>query len=97
HTNTDLLKEYIKTLHATEVVFPRILPRQWGNEFRQTELQAIYFGLKFVLKGANRKTQKGLIEEFTKVEEPDIQLHWFLRDHWKEVVALMTKKSNQVQ
>ncbi|GAB2579507.1 hypothetical protein [Spirosoma areae] len=92
-TTTDLLKEYIKTLLATEVVFPGILPRQWGHEFSQTELEAVYFGLKFVLERANRKTPKVLLEEFNKIEEANIQLHWFLQDHWEEIVKLMAKKS----
>ncbi|GAB2582279.1 hypothetical protein [Spirosoma areae] len=91
--NTDLLKEYIMTLLATEEVFPGIPHRQWGNEFTKTELQAIYSGLKFVLEEANRKTHKELLKEFIKIDEPNMQLRWFLHNHWEDIVKLMTKEA----
>lgn len=89
--NTDLLKEYIKTLIATDVVFPGIMPRQWGNEFNRMELQAIRFTLKFVLKTADPKTRNVLAEAFKKVEEHDVSLHWFLCDFWEVIVPILLK------
>ncbi|GAB4009776.1 hypothetical protein GCM10028808_19230 [Spirosoma migulaei] len=89
--NPDLLKEYIKTLIATDVVFPGILPRQWGNDFNRVELQVIHFTLKFILKTADPKTKKVLIEAFKKVEEHDLSLHWFLCDFWEAIVPILIK------
>ena len=90
--NVDLLKEYIKTLIAAEVIFPGILPRQWGNEFSRTELQAIHFTLKFVLKTADDpQTRESLAKAYKQVEEPDLNLHWFLCDFWEDIVPLLIK------
>ncbi|MVM28522.1 hypothetical protein GO755_00660 [Spirosoma sp. HMF4905] len=88
--NTNLLKEYIKTLVATEVDFPGILPRQWGNEFSRSELVAIHFTLKFVLETDKLKTGAVLLREFKNVNYTAMNLHWFLCDFWPEIVPLLT-------
>ncbi|MVM32457.1 hypothetical protein GO755_20600 [Spirosoma sp. HMF4905] len=88
-SNAYLLKEYIKTLLATEVVFPGILPRRWGNEFTRAELQAIYFGLAFVIKTADPITQRTLIDDFCRVQGPNLKLHWFLGAYWRDIVQLL--------
>ncbi|WP_179950490.1 hypothetical protein [Spirosoma aerolatum] len=92
-TNVSLLKEYIKTLVATEVEFPGVLPRGWGNEFTRTELSAIYFTLKFVLKSAEPKTRLILMDAFKNVNHPGMNMHWFLCDFWSEIVPLLTKQN----
>lgn len=89
--NTTLLKEYIKTLVVTEVDFPGIQPRKWGNEFSRTELQAIHFTLKFVLKTASPKIAPILLNAFKDVDHPGMNMHWFLCDFWPEIVPLLTK------
>ncbi|MVM30153.1 hypothetical protein GO755_08915 [Spirosoma sp. HMF4905] len=90
--NINLLKEYIKTLIATEVVFPGIVPRQWGNEFTRLELQVIHSTLKFVLRTANNtQNPKALIDAVRQVEKPDLNLHWFLCDHWEAIVSILIK------
>ena len=90
-TNVRLLKEYIKTLVATEVDFPGVLPRSWGNEFSRKELTAIYFTLKFVLQSANVKTQAPLMKAFRSVHDPGMNMHWFLCDFSTEIIPLLTK------
>ncbi|MVM28856.1 hypothetical protein GO755_02340 [Spirosoma sp. HMF4905] len=88
--NIYLLKEYIKTLIATEIVFPGILPRQWGTAFSQSELNAIYFGLKFVVKKAHPLRDINMISAFEWVEESEpLGLHWFLSDYWRELVSIL--------
>ena len=89
-SQTTLLKEYIKTLIATEVVFPGLLPRQWGKEFSKAELQAIYLGLKFVINTANPQIRKALILEFMSVDEST--LHWFLCNFWRDIVDMMKEE-----
>lgn len=97
-TNVKLLKEYIKTLVATDVEFPGILPRSWGNEFSRTELTAIYFTLKFVIKSANPKTQVPLLMAFKNVHHPGMNMHWFLCDFSAEIIPLLTKhKASEIQ
>ncbi|GAB4025106.1 hypothetical protein [Spirosoma gilvum] len=92
-TNVSLLKEYIKTLVATEVEFPGVKARSWGNEFSRTELSAIYFTLKFVLKTADPKTKAILLDAFRTVNHPGMNMHWFLCDFWPEIVPLLTKNN----
>lgn len=85
-----LLKEYIKTLIATEVVFPGILPRRWGNEFSQAELMAIYLGLKLILNKAHPLRDIAMIDDFGQIEESGpIAMHWFLCEYWEDLVPLL--------
>ena len=88
-TNVDLLKEYIKTLFASDVIFPGILPRKWGQEFSKPELTAIYLVLKFLLKTANPETHRLLINEFRRIEDPSTHLHWFLGNFWQQIIDLL--------
>ncbi|MVM29713.1 hypothetical protein GO755_06695 [Spirosoma sp. HMF4905] len=95
--NIHLLKEYIKTLIATEVVFPGIPPRQWGSEFSQSELNAIYFGLKFVIRKAHPLQDMVMIMAFEQIEESEpLELHWFLSDHWRELSTILRLYPNLV-
>ncbi|GAB4023878.1 hypothetical protein EXU85_13505 [Spirosoma sp. KCTC 42546] len=88
--NIHLLKEYIKTFIATEVVFPGIPPRQWGAEFSRSELNAIYVGLKFVIKKAHPLQDRAMIAAFEQIDESEsLNLHWFLYDYWREVVIIL--------
>ena len=97
-TNVSLLKEYIKTLVATEVEFPGVMPREWGNEFTRNELSALYFTLKFVLKSAEPKTRLILMDAFKNVHHPGMNMHWFLCDFWPEIAPLLTKQqASEVQ
>ncbi|GAB4020109.1 hypothetical protein EXU85_24605 [Spirosoma sp. KCTC 42546] len=88
--NIHLLKEYIKTFIATEVVFPGVLPRQWGVAFSPSELNAMYAGLKFVIRKAHPLQDKAMIAAFEQIQEAKaLDLHWFLYDYWHEVVAIL--------
>jgi hypothetical protein len=87
--NIDLLKEYIKTLIADEVVFPGTLPRKWGKEFSKAELEDINLGLKMILKVADPGLDKALLREFKRVDESGAYIHWFLYNNWRKVVQLM--------
>ena len=88
--NIHLLKEYIKTFIATEVVFPGIPPRQWGTEFTRLELDAIYSGLRSVIKKAHPLQDRAMISAFEQTEESaSTNLHWFLCDYWREVVVIL--------
>lgn len=87
--NIDLLKEYIKTLIASEVVFPGTLPRQWGKEFTKAELEDINLGLKIILRMADPSLDKTLLQEFKRVDESGTYTHWFLYNNWRKVVQLM--------
>ncbi|MVM32199.1 hypothetical protein GO755_19280 [Spirosoma sp. HMF4905] len=87
--NIDLLKEYIKTLIASEVVFPGTLPRQWGKEFTKAELEDVNIGLKMILRIADPITDKALIREFKRVDESGAYIHWFLYNNWRKIVQLM--------
>lgn len=89
--NVDLLKEYIKTLIASEVVFPGTLPRQWGKEFSKAELKDINLGLKMILRMADPGTDKDLIREFRRVDESGTYIHWFLCNNWRKIVQLMAE------
>ncbi|MVM40389.1 hypothetical protein GO730_26580 [Spirosoma sp. HMF3257] len=93
--NIYLLKEYIKTFLATEIVFPGILPRQWGTDFTCSELDAIYFALKFVIRKAHPLQDRSMILAFEEMEEfDDLNLHWFLSDHWRELVIILNLYPN---
>lgn len=93
--NIELLKEYIKTLVVTNVVFPDVLPRQWDNDFSRTEIQAIYLTLKFVLlTGAGNQTKESLVKALKQVEEPNLNLHWFLYEYWEIIVPILTRYPN---
>ncbi|QDK79584.1 hypothetical protein EXU85_13615 [Spirosoma sp. KCTC 42546] len=88
--NIHLLKEYIKTFIATEVVFPGIPPRQWGAEFSRLELNAIYSGLRFVIKKAHPLQDRAMLAAFEQIDESEsLNLHWFLYDYWREVVTIL--------
>jgi hypothetical protein len=88
--NVHLLKEYIKTFIATEVVFPGIPPRKWGVEFSHSELNAIYSGLQFVIRKAHPLQDKAMIAAFEQIDESMLlDLHWFLYDYWREVVFIL--------
>lgn len=87
--NIDLLKEYIKTLIASEVVFPGTLPRKWGKEFTKAELEDINLGLKMILRMADPTVDKALLREFKRVDESGAYIHWFLYNNWRKVVQLM--------
>lgn len=85
-----LLKEYIKTFIATEVVFPGVPPRQWGVAFSPSELNAIYAGLKFVIRKTHPLQDKAMIAAFDQIDESKaLDLHWFLYDYWHEVVTIL--------
>ena len=73
---------------ASEIVFPGILPRKWGEEFTKLELETIYHTLKFVLWTAHPETQKELIEEFKQVKS-SAYVHWFLINFWQEIADLL--------
>lgn len=90
-TNTDLLKEYIKTLIASEVVFPGILPRQWGREFSRMELHTIYFTLAFVVRTADPVRHELLLTEFMRIGESDHNVHWFLCEFWRDLTPLLSQ------
>jgi len=93
--NIHLLKEYIKTSIATEVVFPFILPRQWGAEFSRSELNAIYVGLKCVIKKAHPLQDMDMIAAFEEVDaSTSSNLHWFLYGYWRNVVAILQMYPN---
>ncbi|GAB4038836.1 hypothetical protein [Spirosoma gilvum] len=87
-TNVDLLKEYIKTLIATEIVFPGVLPRKWGTTFSSDELEAIYLCLNTIIQMADPITYAGLIEEFAQVNDKSY-LHGFLCSYWRSIVRLV--------
>lgn len=88
--NINLLKEYIKTFIATEVVFPGVAPRQWGAEFSASELKAIYTGLKFVIRKAHPLQDRAMIAAFEQIDASEsTNLHWFLYDYWREVVVIL--------
>lgn len=89
--NVDLLKEYIKTLIASEVVFPGTLPRQWGKEFSKDELEDINLGLKLILRMADPSIDKDLLREFKRVDASGTYIHWFLCNHWRKIVQLMAE------
>ncbi|GAB4023656.1 hypothetical protein GCM10028808_74540 [Spirosoma migulaei] len=90
HKNIYLLKEYIKTFLATEIVFPGILPRQWGTDFTRSELDGIYFALKFVIHKAHPLQDRPMILAFEQMDELDnLNLHWFLSDYWRELVVIL--------
>ncbi|MVM34119.1 hypothetical protein GO755_29065 [Spirosoma sp. HMF4905] len=87
--NVQLLKEYIKTFIATEVVFPGIPPRQWGVAFSPSELNEVYTGLKFVIRKAHPLQDSAMIAAFEQIEaSKSLDLHWFLYDYWREVVVI---------
>ncbi|QMW04560.1 hypothetical protein [Spirosoma foliorum] len=88
-TNTGLLKEYIKTLIATEVEFPGVLPRGWGNEFSRSELDSIHYTLSFVLTTASPQTASSLLFAFRGTNNT----HWILCNYWPEIVPLLTKQN----
>lgn len=88
--NIQLLKEYIKTLIATEVVFPGILPRRWGNEFSRSELTAIYIGIKLILNMAHPLRDIDMLDAFSQIDESEpIGMHWFLCEYWEDLVPLL--------
>ena len=85
-----LLKEYIKTFIATEVVFPHVLPRHWGQPFSPLELEAVYAGVKFIVSKAHPLQDGDLIETFSLIDRQDsLQLNWFLAEYWREVEAIL--------
>lgn len=88
---SDLLKEYINTLVPAEMMFPSIQPRGWGEEFSRAELQAIYTNLKFLLKTASPQPRKVLLEEFRRIDDPTVNMHWFLCSFWSEIAELLVK------
>ncbi|QMW04532.1 hypothetical protein [Spirosoma foliorum] len=88
--NVHLVKEYIKTFIATDVVFPGTPPRKWGVEFSRSELNAIYSGLKFVIRKAHPLQDRAMISAFEEIHESvPMDLHWFLYDYWREVVFIL--------
>ncbi|MVM36213.1 hypothetical protein GO755_39755 [Spirosoma sp. HMF4905] len=89
--NIYLLKEYIKTLIATEVIFPGVLPRSLGHEFSPSEHEAIYFALKFVIRKAHPHQDSDMINAFGQIDDPTTEIHWFLSDYWRDLVALLVQ------
>ncbi|MVM32488.1 hypothetical protein GO755_20770 [Spirosoma sp. HMF4905] len=85
-----MLKEFIKTLVATEVVFPGVLPRGLGHEFSSSEIDAIYFGLKFIIPKAHPFQNRDMIDAFEQIDDPTMEIHWFLSDYWQTIVAILT-------
>lgn len=89
--NIHLLKEYIKTFIATEVVFPGIPPRQWGVTFSHSELAAIYNGLNVVIRKVHPLQERAMIAAFEQIDAlKPMDLHWFLSDYWREIVAILS-------
>lgn len=89
--NVYLLKEYIKTFMATDVVFPGIPPRKWGVDFNRFELNAIYMGLKCVIGKAHPLQDRVMILAFERMDESEwLDLRWFLSDYWREVVFILS-------
>ncbi len=86
---TELLKEYVKTLASTECVLPGVSPRQWGKEFSKSELDSIYSCLKFLLKTANPAVEKDLVDNFREIGKPGMYLHWFVFRHCQEIMQLL--------
>ena len=86
---TELLKEYIKTLATSECVLPGVRPRQWGKEFSRSELDSIYSCLKFLLKTANPAVDGVIIDDFREIGKPGMYLHWFVFRHWQEITQLL--------
>ncbi|GAB4023419.1 hypothetical protein GCM10028808_73820 [Spirosoma migulaei] len=89
--NIYLLKEYIKTLVTTEVVFPGVVPRSLEHEFSHFELEAIYFGLTFVIKKAPPNLDDEMIAAFEQIDDPQMNIHWFLIDYWQKIVPLLAE------
>ncbi|WP_020595794.1 hypothetical protein [Spirosoma panaciterrae] len=93
----ELLKQYIKTLVAIDNVFPDVFPRQYGHEFSRAELQAIYYSLFLLMHRANSETNQLMLARFHALNEPYINLHWFLFDFWQELVPLITQHTKRHQ
>ena len=88
--NIQLLKEYIKTLLATDVIFPGIMPRRWGNEFARSELNAIYLGLSYILNKAHPLRDIDMLAAFAQIDASEpIAMHWFLCEHWEDLVPIL--------
>ena len=88
-SQTELLKEYVKTLTASKCVLPGTNSRQWGKEFSKLELDSIHTCLKFLLKTANPAVKKTLIDDFREIGKPGMYLHWFVFRHWQEIIQLL--------
>lgn len=93
-SNNYLLKEYIKTLIAEEVLLPSIQPRGWSHEFSRFELQAIYANLRFVIATANPRPRQLLLEEFSQIEDPTVNMHWFLNHFWNEIEEMLVRPTD---
>ena len=87
---TELLKEYVKTLAASECILPGVSSRQWGKEFSRAELDSIYSCLMYLLKTANPAVEKVLIDDFREIGKPGMYLHWFVFRHWQAIIQLLT-------
>ncbi|GAB4019209.1 hypothetical protein GCM10028808_56180 [Spirosoma migulaei] len=83
----DLLKEYIKTHIATQIVFPGVVPRRWGQNYTSMEIACLYQHLAYVVETANLATNQRLVEEFARLDPNHI--HWFLGEFWRELVPLI--------
>ncbi|MBN8824392.1 hypothetical protein [Spirosoma sp.] len=92
-----LLKQYIKTLVANDSIFPDVIPRQYGHEFSRAELQAIYYSLFLIMDRAKSESNQLLMARFKTLDEPYINLHWFLFDFWQELVPLITQHAKRHQ
>ncbi len=88
-SQTELLKEYVKTLTASKCVLPGVSPRQWGKEFSKSELDSIYSCLRFLIKTANPTVGRVLIDDFREIGKPSMYLHWFVFRHWQEIIQLL--------
>ncbi|GAB3945547.1 hypothetical protein GCM10028805_14830 [Spirosoma harenae] len=97
---TNLLKQYIKTFHASRPVFPGVLPRKWGEQFSDAELQQIYTALTLVIKQADAYSRENLIREFESFAYSPQHLRWYLDRFWNEIVDLLIdvpKSANNYQ
>ncbi|WP_020601897.1 hypothetical protein [Spirosoma spitsbergense] len=86
-----LLKEYIKSLVATQRIFPNIIPRPFGKDYTRSELNTIYQALKTALERPHPAINKQLVLDFKKIGTPKRYLHWFLGRHWEALVDILTE------
>lgn len=86
-----LLKEYIKSLVATQRIFPNIMPRPFGKDYTRSELNTIHQALKTALETPHPAINKQLVLDFKKIGTPKRYLHWFLGRHWEALVDILTE------
>jgi hypothetical protein len=86
-----LLKEYIKSVVATQRIFPDIVPRPLGKNYTRSELNTIYHALKIVLETPHPAISTQLWADFKQIGSPMRYLHWFLCRHWEALVEILTE------